>query len=222
MKAHYPYSHRVHETNEADKVFEAINDNFTDSGKDKVQQLEESKDEKISDIVVNVDLFQKDKNSINLTSGGNNSTFFKGERLRIINNGIKLYKKFYNNLSKTSKDFDPRKADKIKPEDCGYALRVFKLNVDDNCIEIIDTRSKVETKIGIKDIKRIIMPNETKKFLKERKIEAKTETDIRTMLKPDFIQFSLVIEGKGVDLIAESYQEYLSFNGAIEELIRKR
>ena len=54
--------------------------------------------------------------------------------------GLTLYKKLNQNSSK-SKPYDPLDANST-PENCGYALRSFKLNPCDEILEIYNTKNK--------------------------------------------------------------------------------
>ena len=54
--------------------------------------------------------------------------------------GITLYKRFSQNSSKYS-IFDPSNSN-TTPENCGYALRIFKLNINEEALEVYNIKNK--------------------------------------------------------------------------------
>ena len=79
--------------------------------------------------------------SVDSLSKKKNSLF---QKLRPLISGINLFKRFDNvNLTLTNrKKFEPLKADKFPPEECGYTLRLFKINSKKETLEIKEISQK--------------------------------------------------------------------------------
>ena len=134
-----------------------------------------------------------------------------------------MYKKLTKN-SLSQKVFDPIKSLEFPPENCGYALRNFKLNHLEFLLEIKNTKSKhVENKISLYSIKGILLSNSAKNFLKNFKNNSNNKDSVKIgNYNNDLIPFNLLYEEGMIDLIAPNYQNFLGFQKAIEELCSKR
>ena len=123
-----------------------------------------------------------------------------------------------------NKIFDPFKSNENPPENCGYAMRLFKLNTEEITIEIKVTKSKhVETKIFLSSVKGILLSNPGKSIIKNKKNNSsKNIIDINKMLNSDYIPFFLLLDDGKLDLISPNYQTFLAFQNSIEELCNKK
>ena len=136
-------------------------------------------------------------------------------------NGVVLFKKFNNN-SMTNKTFDPLKSNEYSPEQCGYALRVFKINVNE---ETIETKNKkhIEQKIIIKNLKGILLPESSKAILKSKKnITRKPNQELNKLVNNDYIPFTFMFSDGCLDLIAPNYQIYKTFEDGVDECIKNK
>ena len=162
--------------------------------------------------------------SINSTSG-KKTIFFN--KIRPLIFGINLFKRFDNiNLTLTNrKKFDPLKADKFPPEECGYILRLFKINPKKESLEIKIPSKKnnhhYEMSINLYDIEDIFLGQCANKLLKakEGKIN-KFDKEIEFLLKYDFVSFSLIMKNEKIDLISPNYVAFTNFDNAIKSIIR--
>jgi hypothetical protein len=125
----------------------------------------------------------------------------------------------------TSKIFDPHKSQENPPENCGYALRIFKLNTSDLLLEIKNTKTKhIENKINLNSIKGILLSNTAKAILKSHNnYSLKQSVEI---IKKNYlienIPFSLLVDEGMLDLVSPSFNAFLSFQKAIEEICHKK
>ena len=149
------------------------------------------------------------------------------QKLHPLINGLNIYKRF-DNVNYTllhRKNFNPLKADKFPPEDCGYILRIFKLNTKKGTLEIKKPEHKsnnhYEMSINIFDIEDIFLGELASKLLKvkEKKI-TKLDKESKFLLKYDFVSFTLVTTNKKIDLIAPNYISFINFDAAIKSIIR--
>ena len=149
------------------------------------------------------------------------------QKLRPLINGLNIYKRFDNvNLTLLHrKNFNPLKADKFPPDECGYILRIFKLNPKKETLEIKKPEQKsnnhFEMSISIFDIEDIFLGEYASKLLKvkEKKI-TKLDRESKFLLKYDFVSFTLVTTHKKIDLIAPNYISFINFDAAIKAIIR--
>ena len=154
-----------------------------------------------------------------------NSTLI--QKIRPLINGLNIYKRFDNvNLTLLHrKNFNPLKADKFPPDECGYILRIFKLNPKKETLEIKKPEQKsnnhFEMSISIFDIEDIFLGEYASKLLKvkEKKI-TKLDRESKFLLKYDFVSFTLVTTHKKIDLIAPNYISFINFDAAIKAIIR--
>ena len=154
-----------------------------------------------------------------------NSTLI--QKIRPLINGLNIYKRFDNvNLTLLHrKNFNPLKADKFPPDECGYILRIFKLNPKKETLEIKKPEQKsnnhFEMSISIFDIEDIFLGEYASKLLKvkEKKI-TKLDRESKFLLKYDFVSFTLVTTHSKIDLIAPNYISFINFDAAIKAIIR--
>ena len=78
--------------------------------------------------------------------------------------GITLFKRLSNS---SNKNFILKSAKENPPENCGYALRIFNLNLEEEVLEIRNMKKHIETKIDLRDIKRIVLNSESKKMVEK-------------------------------------------------------
>jgi hypothetical protein len=125
----------------------------------------------------------------------------------------------------TSKIFDPYKSQEIPPENCGYALRIFKLNTNDLLLEIKHNKSKhIENKINLKSIKGILLSNTAKAFVKSYNVNSlrNSQEIIKQNSLIENIPFSLLVDDGMLDLVSSSCNAFLAFQKAIEEICNKK
>ena len=123
----------------------------------------------------------------------------------------------------SSKNFEPKHAKEHPPENCGYALRLFSINLEEEIIEIKDMKKHIETRINLKDVKRVLLGAEAKKLVQKlRDITLKPNTIMNHIFNQDFIQFSLIVEHKSFELIAQNYQIFSCFSHAVEEIAKNK
>ena len=161
--------------------------------------------------------------SINLTSGKKSIYYNK---IRPLISGINLFKRFDNvNLTlRKRKKFDPLKANKFPPEECGYILRLFKINTNKETLEIKIPSQKnnhhYEMSIKLYDIEDIFLGQCANKLLKvkEGKI-TKLDKEAEFLLKYDFVSFTLIMKNQKIDLISPNYVSFINFDNAIKSII---
>ena len=172
----------------------------------------------------NNNYFNSTNNSNSTKNSFNNTRFLITQKIRPLINGINLYKRFNNNFSSNGKDFDPLNCLNNPPENCGYGMRVFKLNTKNKNLEIKilnqTNKNHFESSDSIFNIKNILLGKYANKIIKakEKKI---FEFDYKTqfLLNNDFICFSLVFTDYKIDLIAPNYFIYNNFASAIKTII---
>lgn len=125
----------------------------------------------------------------------------------------------------TNKIFDPLKSQEYPPENCGYALRIFKLNNKDLQLEIKHNKSKhIENKINLSSIKGILLSNTAKAILKTHNSNNFRNSQ-EIIKKNSFIEnipFSLLVDDGMLDLISPSLNAFITFQKAIEEICHKK
>jgi len=133
--------------------------------------------------------------------------------------GVNLFKRF---STTNSKIFDPKSAKDNPPENCGYALRIFKINLKEETLEIKKEKLKnIDMKINLTDIVKTLVNSQSKKIVnKLRNITFKPNNVANKILNQDYIPFSLIVENNSIDLSAQNYQIYSCFTNAIEEIIK--
>ncbi len=146
--------------------------------------------------------------------------------------GLTIYKKFNQNSLMTGKIFDPNKSKENPPESCGYAIRIFKLNTTDNILEIKNNKSKhIENKINLISIKGILLSNTAKVILKAHNFgnnpyigntNVKQSNEINKKNLIENVPFSLLVDDGMLDLISPSFNDFIAFRKAIEELCNKK
>lgn len=78
-------------------------------------------------------------------------------------------------------------------------------------------------KISLNDVKSILLNSNSKKIISKLKnFTLKPNNMLNMMLNQDFIPFVLIIENGSVELIAQTYQIFLCFTHAIEEIIKNK
>lgn len=132
-----------------------------------------------------------------------------------------IMKRFASNLSKT---FDPSKAKENPPESCGYAQRVVQLN--DFHIEFKKER-KVESKVKLLNLNSILITPQMKKLITQYKKNVSSIPNSNMLISKqkndelnEYVQFKLITTNDSIDLIAHNYMAFISFNDAVEELIK--
>ena len=171
--------------------------------------------------------FNSTNNSNSTKNSFNNARFLLVQKIRPLINGINLYKRFNNNFYSNGKDFDPLNCLNNPPENCGYGMRMFKLNTKNKNLEIKllnqTNKNHFETSDSIFNIKNILLGKYANKIIKakEKKI---FEFDHQTqfLLNNDFICFSLVFTNYKIDLIAPNYFIYNNFASAIKTIINNQ
>ena len=162
--------------------------------------------------------------SIDSLSKKKNSLF---QKLRPLISGINLFKRFDNvNLTLTNrKKFEPLKADKFPPEECGYTLRLFKINSKKETLEIKEISQKknnhYEKSFNLFDIEDIFLGQCASKLLKAKEGKlVKLDKDTKFLIKHDFVSFTLVLTNQKIDLIAPNYITFTYFDAAIKSIIK--
>lgn len=145
------------------------------------------------------------------------------EKLKPLLSGLSLYKKFDSkSMSSRTIAFDPFKADKYPPENCGYALRYFKLLSESKVIAIKKQSSSYhcETKLPLTSLVGIFLGQSSKEILKVQEDNSSNPNhQIELLCKSYFIPFTLVLDNIKIELIAPDYLTYTSFEGAIKDII---
>jgi hypothetical protein len=122
------------------------------------------------------------------------------------------------------KIFDPSNLQN-NPQNCGYAARLFKINTNEEQLEIINLKNKrVETKINLNDVKGILLPNSSKAIIKNKKIiNLKPNQDVTKLIhNNEYIPLNLLIANGNLELIASNYQIFKIFEEAIDEITKKK
>jgi len=84
-------------------------------------------------------------------------------------------------------------------------------------------KKHIETRINLKDVKRVLLGAEAKKLVQKlRDITLKPNTIMNHIFNQDFIQFSLIVEHKSFELIAQNYQIFSCFSHAVEEIAKNK
>ena len=124
----------------------------------------------------------------------------------------------------TSRIFDPQKSHENPPENCGYAMRIFKLNTNDLLLEIKHFKTKhIENKISLSSIKGILLSNTAKAMLKSHNNSLKQSLEIiKNNSLVENIPFSLLVDDGMLDLVSPSFSAFLTFQKAIEEICHKK
>ena len=99
-----------------------------------------------------IDLF-----SANFTIGNSQS---RSKVYRYMQEGSIFYKSFGSRqYIQTSKVFDPLQSDKKTPEQCGYGIRFFKLEVETNSVGISQNlRNSVESRFCMNEVVKVVLP----------------------------------------------------------------
>ncbi len=144
-------------------------------------------------------------------------------RIQQLVDGINIYKKFNTNTLITNKAFDMSNP-AHNPENCGYAMRLFKINPNEETLEIINQKKRSELKIQLKDIKGILLCTSAKNTVKQKKsINARPNGEItRLIADTEYIPFNLLLTTGNIDLIASNYLTFKSFEEAVEEIVKRR
>jgi hypothetical protein len=134
-----------------------------------------------------------------------------------------LYKKFNNN-SLGGKVFDPLKASENPPESCGYAIRIFKINIAEEVLEIKNPKNKhLESKIFLSQLKGMLLNAISKNIIKIKKTETiKPNQEIKKLIDSEQIPLVLLYENGKADLIAPSYQTFIILEAALEEILKNK
>jgi len=192
-----------------------------------------AKNEKNKDEENDLNLKESNSNNTNNNIGNNNSyksihsvkkdpmILLAIEKIKPLFEGIILYKRFNSGL-KNSKSFDSFSSANSNPENCGYALRVIKLNPSEETIEIKNWKTKLtELKINLLDIKGILIDNTTKQFIKSKEnlIKKPNSNEIDKLVQSDYIPFIFLYTDGSVDFIAQSYSVFSIFKVALDELL---
>ena len=181
----------------------------------------------------NINSYYEENNNLNNLNNNLNDIIIPtknsslSQKLHPLINGLNIYKRF-DNVNYTllhRKTFNPLKADKFPPEECGYILRIFKLNTKKGTLEIKKPEHKsnnhYEMSINIFDIEDLFLGELASKLLKvkEKKI-TKLDKESKFLLKYDFVSFTLVTTNKKIDLIAPNYISFINFDAAIKSIIK--
>jgi len=125
----------------------------------------------------------------------------------------------------TSKLFDPYKSQENPPENCGYALRIFKLNIHDLLLEIKHNKTKhIENKINLSSIKGILLGNTAKAIIKSHNPNSikNNQEIIKKNSLVENIPFSLLVDDGMLDLVSPSFNSFLALQKSIEEICQKK
>ena len=143
--------------------------------------------------------------------------------MRPLVNGLSIYKKFNNN-SMTGKIFDTATSDVNPPESCGYAFRLFKINCNEETLEVKNPKNKhVEARIPLAQLKGIMLGSSTKSFIKQkRNSTSRANQEIGKLIINEYIPFMLLFTDGKLDVIAHNYTIFKSIEGALEEIIKNR
>lgn len=121
--------------------------------------------------------------------------------------------------------FDPYKSNENPPENCGYALRIFKLNTNDLLLEIKHNKTKhIENKISLSSIKGLLLSNTAKAILKSHNSNSLRYSQ-EIIKKNSFVEnipFSLLVDDGMLDLVSPSFNAFLAFQKAIDEICHKK
>jgi hypothetical protein len=123
-----------------------------------------------------------------------------------------------------TRGFDPEKAKEFPPESCGFAVRLFKLNKEEETIEIRNPKNKhLEQKINLRDVKSLLLTNYSKNLTKNRKnMSMKPNMDLNKILNKDYLTFTLILSEGSLDLISSNYNIFVTFESAIEAIINNK
>ena len=166
-------------------------------------------------------------NNNSIKNSFDNIRFLTIQKLRPLITGINLYKRFNNNFYSNTKDFDPLNCLNNPPENCGYGMRMFKLNPKNKHLEIKilnqTNKNHFESSESIFNIKNILLGKFANKIIKLKE-KKNLEFDYQTqfLLNNDFICFSLVFNDYKIDLIAPNYLIYNNFSLAIKTIINNK
>lgn len=165
--------------------------------------------------------------------------------------GTVLYKKYASQHSLKDKVFDPLLSQKYPPESCGYGKRLFAYNPDSSRFEfrIVKKFGVADSSIHLSDVKRVVVPNETKLMIKAQKgigaisinesMSMEMSKEKEEMKKPEtklakneenesfreqclaahFYPFSILAKENRIELIADSYASFTYTIQAINEII---
>ena len=185
--------------------------------------------------VISPEIFNNNNNNFNNNNNNNNSIknsfdnirFLTIQKLRPLINGINLYKRFNNNFYSNSKDFDPLNCLNNPPENCGYGMRMFKLNPKNKHLEIKilnqTNKNHFESSESIFNIKNILLGKFANKIIKlKEKKNFEFDFQSQFLLNNDFICFSLVFNDYKIDLIAPNYFIFNNFSLAIKTIINNK
>jgi hypothetical protein len=132
---------------------------------------------------------------------------------------MNIYKRFNN-----AKVFEPQNAKKNPPENCGYALRLFKLNNEDETLELKNPKNKhIEMRIPLISIIGLLISQTALNVVKGKRISTmKPNIDLNALIKPGYIPFSITLEDGSIDVISPSYHIYVTFEAAIDEILKNK
>lgn len=143
------------------------------------------------------------------------------EKIHPFISGMVILRRFSSNLTKS---FDPMKAKENPPESCGYTKRFVQIN--GQFIEFKRDR-KVESKVKLADLNSILLAPQMKKVIVQYKKNVSTRPNSSLLISrqkqdevSEYVQFNLITATDSIDLIAHNYMAFISFNDAIEELLK--
>jgi hypothetical protein len=136
---------------------------------------------------------------------------------------MNLYKRF-NNKSMNTKPFTTTNNPNENPENYGFVLRQFKINCEEELLEIKNIKNRhIEQKLPLSKIKGILIDSNTKSFIKQKKNSTYIPNqEVTKLLTPDYIRLDLLIEDGKIDIIAPSYLAYNTLNNALDEIIKNK
>lgn len=142
------------------------------------------------------------------------------KKIMTLINGLIIYKK----VGKSSKHFfDMLNSEKSPPEKCGYVLRQCLINVRTENIEI-KRNNLLEHRISFKDLKGMMLSNYAKALIRYIKSGEKPSlfccAEPEKLIRCKFIPIQLILDNATVEFIMPSYQTFISFYEAYEELLK--
>lgn len=120
--------------------------------------------------------------------------------------GVHMYKKFLGSTLRKS-NFDPRLSNERPPEQCGYSMRVLKLNLDKKCIEIVSIqKGTVEKEVMLANLIKV-------STCQWDQIKREGATSIQ------LVPFELITKDGSLDLVSVSRTDFLQCTKAINRLM---
>lgn len=152
-----------------------------------------------------------------------NDPFFQVSlnNLSHLTSGLLLYKKFNQNPSVNSKIpiFNLRDSNGYPPEKCGYTIRLFRINSNEEGIMVQNPKNNiVETKIPFESISGLMIDSSSKQII--NRLKGNSNNSLLT--NGEYIQFTLVLKKGSVEVIAPNYPSYNYFQMGIDEIVKNK